>query len=100
MVSLLIDTQAADLPEWLFSALNVAGLDAAPVLHEGTDLVRVMGAGAPDMLLCWSSHPDDAWLSAAIAARQPDHAYRAGAGWLLNTLAHAETLLLNCFARA
>ncbi len=62
MTSLLVYTQAADLPDWLFAALNAAGFGASPVVYEGTDLVQSMAAGRPDVLLCWSSQPDDAWF--------------------------------------
>lgn len=63
MTSLLVYTQAADPPDWLLSGLNAAGFGAAPVVYEGTDLVRSMAAGTPDVLLCWSGRPDDAWFS-------------------------------------
>lgn len=63
MTSLLVYTQATDLPDWLFSALNAAGFGAAPVVYEGTDLVQAMGAGTPGVLLCWSGEPNDAWFS-------------------------------------
>ena len=68
MTSLLVYSQAGDLPGWLLSALNAAGLGAAPVVYEGTDLVQSLGACAPDLLLCWSAQPDEAWFSQVQAA--------------------------------
>ena len=47
---LLVYTSAADPLQWIFLALNVAGVGAAPVVHQGTELVRAMGVGAPDVL--------------------------------------------------
>ena len=63
MISLLVYTQAADPPDWLLSGLNAAGFASAPMVYEGTDLVQSLAAGAPDVLLCWSGQPDEAWFS-------------------------------------
>lgn len=71
MTSLLVYTHKAELPDWLFSVLN--DMDSgvarvAPVVHDSTDLVRQMGASAPDVLLCWAGQPDDAWFRLLLAA--------------------------------
>lgn len=63
MTSLLVYSPSANLPDWLFSALNAAGFGASPVVHEGTELVQSMHDGAPEVLLCWSGQPDDVWFS-------------------------------------